>query len=126
MFSSRLKPYVPPRRRIVLSSHPSLKGFNDFLAFRNFITPKIIQIVFWLGTAYFAVAGLTMMIMGLTGNGLVLMLIGLLMLSMGPIIVRVFCELVMLIFKIGDALTPTADSTPANDVNNALPAARAA
>src|SRR4030095_10036902 len=55
MFSSRLKPYVPPRRRIVLSSHPSVRGFSDFLAFRSLVTPKIIQIVFWLGTAYFVV-----------------------------------------------------------------------
>ena len=117
MFSSRLKPYVPPRRRIVLSSHPSVRGFSDFLAFRSLVTPKIIQIVFWLGTAYFAVAGLTMTVMGLTGSGLVLMLIGLLMLTLGPIIVRVFCELVMLIFKIGDALTPTADTMPAHDAS---------
>ena len=117
MFTSRFsRTYVPPRRRIILSPQ-SMNGFKDFLAFRNLITPKIIQIVFWLGTAYFAVAGLTMTVMGLTGGGLVLMLIGLLMLTLGPIIIRVFCELVMLVFKIGDALTPTADTMPAHDAS---------
>ena len=105
---------------LTLLSEPSLVALKDFLAFRSLVTPKVIQIVFWLGTAYFVVSGLTMTIMGLTGSGLMLMLIGLLMLSLGPIAVRVCCELVMLIFQIGEAITEAVYGSAKRDPVSAV------
>ena len=96
---------MPAKKRKGILAQPSFDGLRDFFAFRNLVTPKIIQTVFWLGSAFSVVAGLTTMVLGLTGDGIVMMLVGLLMLALGPIGIRVFCELIMLVFKIAEILT---------------------
>lgn len=115
MYKSPFNDSPPAGQRLTFLSEPSLLALKDFLAFRSLVTPKIIQIVFWLGTAYFVVSGLTTTIMGLTGSGLILMLMGLLMLSLGPIAVRVCCEMMMLIFQIGEAITEAAHGSVKRD-----------
>jgi hypothetical protein len=81
------------------------RPLQEFLEFRRLITPQVIQIVFWFGVAYSVIAGLTVTVMGLVGNGVLLMLGGLLVLALGPILVRIACELVLVIFSINDTLT---------------------
>jgi hypothetical protein len=74
-------------------------GMNEFLSFRKMITPVIIQVLFWIGVAVCVISGLVTMIQG--GSAAVR---GLLMLLLGPIVVRVYCELLILLFRIHDAV----------------------
>ena len=72
-------------------------NWGDFFSFRTMITPIIIQVIFWLGVAACVIMGLGA-VMG--GRGLY----GLALIVVGPIVVRVECELLILLFRIHDAL----------------------
>ena len=72
-------------------------NWGEFLSFRRMITPVIIQVVFWLGIAGCVIGGL-----GLVAGGAGLKGIGAIVL--GPLFVRVWCETVIVMFKINDAL----------------------
>ncbi len=80
---------------------------GDFISFKKMITPVIIQIVFWLGVAANVIAGIGVIVAGSRvdegGGGLVFM--GLLWIVFGPVLVRVYCELLILGFSINDTLT---------------------
>ena len=72
---------------------------NDFLAFRKMITPMVIQILFWIGVAVCVLGGLVTMIGGATSSrgGGAAVLSGLVMLVLGPLAVRIYCELLIII-----------------------------
>ena len=80
---------------------------GDFLAFRKMITPAVIQIFFWLGVIVCVVAGL-----GILSNSEVLAaaspvpptLTAVLVLVIGPLLVRIYCELLMVLFRIYESL----------------------
>lgn len=80
---------------------------GDFLAFRKMITPTVIQIFFWLGIAVCVITAL-----GVLSNGDVLAaaspinptLTAVLILVLGPILVRIYCELLMVLFRIYESL----------------------
>jgi hypothetical protein len=78
---------------------------NEFLTFRKFVTPVAIQLLFWIGVGVCVVEGITMIVSaaGAFGRGIGIVN-GLLVLFVGPIAVRVLCELIMAVFKIHDAL----------------------
>ncbi len=71
---------------------------EDFLAFRKMLTPVIIQVVFWLGVVACVLAGLASLFSGAP-------LAGLLMMVFGPVAVRIYAELLILLFKMNDTLT---------------------
>ena len=80
---------------------------GDFLNFDKMITPVIIKIIFWIGITICIIAGLAMIISGVSsywGGGLQV-LSGLATLILGPLGVRVYCELLIIIFKINDSLS---------------------
>ena len=80
---------------------------EDYLTFRKMITPIIIQILFWIGAVGSVLWALFIIFSGVTtsyGGGR-LVLTGLIMLFLGPIIVRIFCELLVSIFRINETLT---------------------
>ena len=80
---------------------------GDFLAFRKMITPGVIQIFFWLGVVVCVIAGLAIL-----SNSEVLAaaspvpptLTAVLVLVVGPLIVRIYCELLMVLFRIYESL----------------------
>jgi hypothetical protein len=79
---------------------------EDFLKFRKMITPTIIQILFWVGAAASAIGALMTMVLGLTGSGQgYLVLVGLVMLVVGPVMVRIYCEMIILFFRMNETLT---------------------
>lgn len=87
---------------------------NIFVRFTNFdkmITPTIIKILFWVGVALSALSGLFFIVYGVimpfAGGGMVLL--GLLTIVVGPILVRVNCELLIVIFKMHEALDKIAN-----------------
>ena len=85
---------------------------DDYLTFRKMITPIIIQILFWIGAVGALLWSLFLIFSGATtsyGGGR-LVLIGLITLFLGPLIVRIYCELLILLFRINDTLNEIKDS----------------
>lgn len=85
---------------------------EDFLAFRKMLTPIIIQIVFWLGLVVCVLGGLATLIGG--------SLSGLVLLVLGPIAVRIYCEILILVFRMNDTLTDiknAVEKTARNQAN---------
>jgi uncharacterized membrane protein len=81
---------------------------RDFWAFRTMVTPVIIQILFWIGTSLCIIIGAIMVIYGAThfqaDQGRYL-LKGVLLFLLGPLGVRVYCEILIIFFRINETLT---------------------
>ena len=80
---------------------------DDFLKFRKMITPVIIQILFWVGVGGAVIGALVVMAMsfGSYGGGAAQFLGGLVLLVVGPVMVRIYCELLILFFRMNETLT---------------------
>ena len=82
---------------------------KDFLEFRTMITPIIIQIIFWLGVAACIVMGLIFIVAGIkydARSGVA----GFAILILGPVVVRIYCEILIVIFRINENLTEIKDN----------------
>ena len=77
---------------------------NDFFSFRTMITPVIIQIVFWLGVVACILTGLSFIWAGIQLDARY-GVAGFLILIFGPLVVRIYCELLMILFRINETLT---------------------
>lgn len=80
---------------------------DDFLKFRKMITPTIIQVLFYVLAGLTALSGLGMMIASpfQRYGGVGLFFSGLVTLVLGPVIVRIYCELLILFFRMNETLT---------------------
>ena len=80
---------------------------GDFFAFRKMITPAVIQLFFWLGVIVCVIAGLGILFNGDTlaaASPVPPTLTAVLVLVVGPLIVRIYCELLMVLFRIYESL----------------------
>ncbi|RLE33435.1 hypothetical protein DRJ24_05290 [Candidatus Acetothermia bacterium] len=85
-------------------------SMHEYLTFRRFITPVVIQAIFWLGVAVCVIRGITMIAASPGAFGGAIGIVGgLIVLFVGPIAVRVICELIMAIFRIHEALVKEED-----------------
>ena len=80
---------------------------GEFLAFRKFVTPMVIVVLFWLGVISQVITGLVMMF-----NGSYFILLGLIWMVVGPLLVRIYCELLILFFRIYDELVAIRTGVP--------------
>lgn len=78
---------------------------RDFFAFRTMITPVIIQILFWVGVALCLLFGFGLMALGYQVYGSNAPVWGLVMIILGPVVVRIYCEILIIFFRINDTLT---------------------
>ena len=78
---------------------------SDFWAFRTMVTPVIIQVLFWVGVMVCIIAGLVMIVMGIKLPGEQMVLKGVLLAILGPLGVRVYCEILIVFFRINETLT---------------------
>ncbi|HEY60712.1 MAG TPA: DUF4282 domain-containing protein [Anaerolineae bacterium] len=80
---------------------------EDYLSFRKMITPIIIKVLFWIGVAVSVISGLVMIggSFGRYGGGATTFLMGLFTIILGPVAVRIYCEIIILFFRINDTLT---------------------
>ncbi len=80
---------------------------KDFLTFRTMLTPILIQAVFWIGVAICVVMGLAFIGSGATAQygGGPNVAKGLLILILGPLAVRIYCEILIVFFRINETLT---------------------
>jgi len=70
---------------------------KDFLMFRRLITPTLIQILFWLGMGVLVYVGVKDIMLELYFTAAQVLVVG-------PLIVRVICELLILSFRINSNL----------------------
>lgn len=84
---------------------------GKFLKFEKMITPIFIQITFWIGFVASIISGFVLFISGITGSsgGAFKMFLGLIILIMGPIAVRIYSEMLIVIFKIQSTLIEIRD-----------------
>ncbi len=84
---------------------------EDFLKFKRMITPIIIQILFWIGVAVSILGGLISIVGGVGAHqgGGAMVLAGLLWIFLGPILCRVYCEILVVAFSINDTLREIRD-----------------
>lgn len=80
---------------------------EDFLKFRKMITPVIIQVLFWVGVAVTVILSLVVMATSFSSSrgGAAQFFGGLIMLVLGPVVVRIYCELLILFFRMNETLT---------------------
>ncbi len=81
---------------------------RDFWAFRTMVTPVIIQLIFWVGAIITLVAGVVMIIFGVRNFDLGMgsyIWKGVLVFLLGPLAVRVYCEILIVFFRINETLT---------------------
>ncbi len=86
--------YAPPH---YVGAPPGSSPFVDFLVFRRMIVPLIIQVIFWLGIGACLVIG----IVGLAQGAIEALLV----LVLGPLVVRIYCELLIIFFRMNETLT---------------------
>jgi hypothetical protein len=77
---------------------------SDFLAFRKMITPVIIQVIFWI----LLIVCLIFAIVLIAGHQPA---VGLLLLVLGPLFVRIYCEMLIVLFVMNDALQEIKKNT---------------
>ena len=79
---------------------------KKILDFDVMITPLIIKVLFWIGIAASVIIGLITIVEGFSayygGGGIILS--GLLIIVLGPIGVRIYCELLIIMFKMFDTM----------------------
>ena len=79
---------------------------KDFLTFRRMVVPAVVKIFFWVGVAACLIIGIAVMIMGKWfPQPSQAILGGLLIILFGPLMVRLACEGIIIIFRIHDTLT---------------------
>ena len=77
---------------------------NDFFSFWTMITPVIIQIIFWVGVVLCIIVGLGYILVG-SRYGNASPAYGVLILILGPVVVRIYCEILIIFFRINETLT---------------------
>jgi hypothetical protein len=80
---------------------------NNFFRFDRLITPTFIKIIFWVGLVLTVLGGLAVLI---AANGGV-KIIGLIYLVVGPILWRIYCEILIVVFKMNESLIAIRDNT---------------
>jgi hypothetical protein len=76
---------------------------QDFFAFKKLILPVLIQIIFWIGVALVVIWAFS--IFALAGEDEWQVAFGVGVLLIGPIFVRIYCEVLVVAFRINETLT---------------------
>ena len=78
---------------------------KEVSSFDTMITPIIIKIIFWVGVIACVIGGIAMAFND-SGVG------GLLCILLGPLVVRLYCEIIIVIFKIFQSLKQIENGLP--------------
>lgn len=86
---------------------------KEYIQFDKMITPTIIKFIFWAGVGLSVLFGLITIISGATSNfgGGAQVLIGLVTIVLGPLVVRIYCELLIVLFKMHESLNKIANNS---------------
>jgi hypothetical protein len=78
---------------------------KDFFAFRSMVTPVIIQIIFWLGLLVCLGVGIFFIAFGVKLHDSTEVYKGLAILLLAPLGMRIYCEILIIFFRINETLT---------------------
>ncbi len=81
---------------------------KDFLSFNKMISSTIVTVIYYINVAGAILWGIGFIIAGATGNGYGAggkIFTGIMLIILGPLFVRIFCEMLIVVFKINDTLT---------------------
>ena len=81
---------------------------RDILYFDSMVTPKIVAFIYWLALGAIALAGLATLFAG-QGNFIVRLLTVIVVVPIMALLARVYCEVVMVLFKINENIQRLAD-----------------
>ena len=79
---------------------------QDFLSFRKMITPTLAIVLFWVGVVVCVFMGVTLLVTGGAGTQA-----GVALLLLGPLLVRVHCEILVLVFRVYEVLVDIKGNT---------------
>ena len=79
---------------------------GNFLRFETMITPVVIQAVFWVAVVVTVIVALVTMAQGGWS-----VLVGLLIIVLGPLGARIYCEILIVFFRINDHLRAIQHNT---------------
>ena len=82
---------------------------KEFLHFDRMITGEIIKYVYWALAGLSVLFGLITMLVGLFTADVLGLFSGLIITVLGPILTRIYCELLIVMFKIYEALVVIRD-----------------
>jgi hypothetical protein len=85
---------------------------QKYIHFDKMITPAIIKIIFWVGVGLCVLFGLISIGRGATamfGGGL-MVITGIITILVGPLLIRIYCELLIVLFKMHEALQKISDN----------------
>ena len=77
---------------------------NDFLNFNRMIAGDIIKYVFWALAGLTIIGGLLSALFALFSGDIITFLMCLVFTVLGPVIIRIYCELMIVLFKIHESL----------------------
>ena len=85
---------------------------SNFLSFDKMITPTLITVLFYIFLGASALTGISLIITGFSSSfgGGFMVFYGFMVLLIGPIFARVYCELLIVLFKIHSRLRNIDDS----------------
>ncbi len=103
----------------------------DFLTFRRMITPIIIQVLFWIGVVVVIGAGCITIAGGLAAFGSTsgsnqqtaagAAVGGVLLILFGPLVLRIYAEVLMVLFRINETLTDVCNRLVSIDQKTKTP-----
>lgn len=82
---------------------------KELLLFNKMITGEIIKVLFWIATAFVVLSGIFTFFVSLVTGEFAAAFGGLVIIIVGPIIVRVYCEVIIIFFKIYEVLREIRD-----------------
>jgi hypothetical protein len=86
---------------------------GDYLHFRKMITPVFIQVIFWVAIAGIVIAALVQIANDAAAAGI-------LTLVFGPLLVRVYAEILMVMFRINDNVAAIRHERSGSAAENSL------
>jgi hypothetical protein len=87
-------------------------SWGEYLSFRRMITPIFIQVIFWIFVAVAVISGIVVMVNESFAGGLALIIFG-------PLLARIYAEILIVIFRINDNVSAIArgkDGTPSSQL----------
>ncbi len=95
----------------------------DLLYLKKMVTPIFMQYIYWIGLAACVIIGLARIFQGAgtSYGGGALVFSGILTLLLGPIVIRIVCELIVVLFQISDTLKDIRDGRKGDSRNIADP-----
>jgi hypothetical protein len=106
---------MPDTPSASVSSSRAATGFRlgDLLRFEKMITPTLVRLVYYVGSVLLLITGLVLVYTGATSRfaGGMQVISGLFTIAFGPLLLRIACEQIIVLFGIYDRLGQIRDQS---------------